>query len=134
MSKPRPWILNVGLCWVVLIAFASLALIPVDSQAALIDSRFADGSELSSRADQIETVRQALQTEQVAQKLADYGLSQAEVQAKLATLSDAQLHQLASLSDDIVAGDGLGAVIAVLVIIALVILILKLSDRQIIVR
>lgn len=134
MPNSRPWILDARLCWVVLIAFCGLALVPVDSHAALVESRFADGGELSSRSGQIETVRQALQTEVVAQKLADYGLSQAEVQAKLATLSDEQLDQLASLSEEIVAGDALGAVIAVLVIVLLVVLILKLSDRQVIIR
>jgi hypothetical protein len=70
----------------------------------------------------------------VAQRLADFGLSKEEVAAKLPTLSDAQLHQLAGLSKDIAAGNGAEVVIAVLLIILLVVIIVKLMDREIIIR
>ncbi|WP_429886648.1 PA2779 family protein, partial [Geoalkalibacter halelectricus] len=67
--------------------------------------------------------------------LADYGFSSAEISERLAGLSDEQLHQIAGLADNLGEGAGaLGAVIAVLVIILLVVLILKLTDKQIIVR
>jgi hypothetical protein len=79
-------------------------------------------------------IRQALEAEVVAQRLADFGLSQEEVAAKLPTLSDEQLHQLAGLSDSLAEGGVLGAVIAVLLIVLLVVVILKLVDKEIIVR
>lgn len=127
-------LLDVRLCWVVLIAFSALALIPVEARAAMVESRLASGETLSQRAAEMDTIRQALEKEVVRQKLADHGLSAEEISAKLPTLSDAQLHQLAGLSDDIVAGDGLGAVIALLIIILLIVLILKVSGRQVIIR
>jgi hypothetical protein len=134
MHPHRPWILNGSFCWTVLLAFCCLALFPVETRAALVESRLASGETISERSVQIETIRQALEKEVVHQRLADYGLSQEEILAKLPTLSDAQLHQLAALSDDIVAGDALGGVIAVLVIILLVVLILKVSGKEIIIR
>jgi hypothetical protein len=79
----------------------------------------------------LETVRQALEHELVAQRLADYGLTPDQVSTKLTELSDAQLHQLASLSDSLAEGGVLGFVIGVLLVILLVIVILKISDRRI---
>ena len=54
---------------------------------------------------------------------------------KIENASDAQLHQLASLSDNLAAGaDGLGIIVTLLVIVLLVILIMKLSDKQVIIK
>jgi hypothetical protein len=134
MTGNRKWILDARLCGIVLVAFATLALFPVQSGAGLIGSRLADGAAAAERAAQIETVRQGLEQEIVAQRLADFGLTAEEVAAKLPTLSDEQLHQLATLSKDIAGGDGLEVVIALLVIVLLVVVILKLMDKEIIVR
>lgn len=80
-------------------------------------------------------MRQALEHQLVSQRLADYGFSKEEVQLKVQSMSDAQLHQLASVSDSLAEGaDGLGVVVTILVIILLIIVILKISDRQIIVK
>lgn len=134
MSNRSRLLLDARLCWIVLAAFCCLALIPVEARAAMIESRLAGGETLSERAAQMETIRQALEKDVVRQKLTDYGLTAEEISAKLPALSDAQIHQLAGLSEDIVAGDGLGAVIALLIIILLVVIILKVSGKQIIIR
>lgn len=134
MPTKRPWILDARIGWTVLVAFCCLSLAPVNGGAALIESRLADGAALSQRTAQIESIRQALEQEVVVQRLADFGLSAEEVAAKLPTMSDEQVHQLAGLSDSLAQGGILGAVIAVLVIVLLVVLILKLTDRQVIVR
>jgi hypothetical protein len=134
MQTRRSWVLDVRICWTVLIVFCSLSLIPANGSAALVPSRLADGAGMTERTAQIETIRQALEKEVVAQRLADYGLSAEEITARLPSLSDEQLHQLSSLSKDIVAGDGLGVVIALLVIVILVIVIVKLMDKEIIIR
>jgi hypothetical protein len=50
-------------------------------------------------------------------------------------MTPAQVHLLASASDDVLAGgDGLGVIIAVLIIIILVIVILKLTNHDIIIK
>jgi len=130
----RPWVLDMRICWVVLVAFSALSLFPVNSNAAMAPSRLADGSSVTGRQAQIETIRQALEQEVVAQRLADYGLSGEEIAARLPTLSDSQLHQLAGLSKDISAGGAAEAVVAVLLIVFLVIVIIKLLDKEIIIR
>jgi hypothetical protein len=134
MNAHRPWYLNAGLSWIVVMAFGVLALFPVEVRAALVESRLSSGETISQRSAEIESIRQVLEMEVVSQRLADYGLSQEEIMAKLPTMSDSQIHQLASLSADIAAGDGLGFVIAVLVIIFLVLLILQVTGRQVIIR
>lgn len=134
MNPSRYRILDFRIVWMVLVAFCSLSLLPADAGAALLESRLADGTSLSDRTEKIETIRQALETEVVRQRLADYGLTPEEIGARLPELSDEQLHQMAGLTDRLAEGGILGAVIAVLVIVLLVVLILKISDRQIIVR
>jgi len=134
MNGKNIWILDVRICWVVLMAFSVLSLVPANGSAALIESRLADGSSVAERAAMIETVRQALETEVVTQRLADFGLTADEIAARLPELSDEQLHQLAGLSGDLAGGGAVEAVIAVLLIIFLVVVILKLVDREIVIR
>ncbi len=134
MKKHRPWFLNAGLTWMVVMAFSVLALFPIEVRAALVESRLSTGETISQRSAEIETIRQALELEVVSQRLADYGMSKEAIMAKLPTMSDAQIHQLASLSEDIVAGDGLGFVIGLLIVVLLVLLILNITGRQVIIR
>lgn len=135
MLKRRIWILDPRICWTVLFAFCCLSLVPVNARASLVESRLADSVTVSERAAQIETIRQALEQQVVAQRLADYGFTPQEVAAKLPTLSDEQLHQMAGLSEDLAAGsDALGVVVALLVIVLLVVVIVKLMDKEIVIK
>jgi hypothetical protein len=134
MPTKRPFILDIRICWTVLLAFCCLALLPTNGNAALLQSRLADGSAISERAARIEMVRTVLEKEVVSQRLADYGLSAAEISAKLPSLSDDQLHQLAGMSTDLAAGDGLGVLISVLVVVLLVVLIVTLMGKRIVIR
>lgn len=131
----KPWILDGRICWLVMLTFSLLAVWPIQSHAALAPSRLATGEVVAAeRAEQIAKIRQALEQQVVAQRLADYGLTPAEVEAKLPTLSDEQVQQLAGLSDTLAEGGVLGVIIALLVITLLVIVILKLMNKQIIIR
>jgi len=134
MSTRRTWVLDMRICWTVLIAFCCLSLVPANGNASLIGDRLADGSVASDRAAQIETIRHSLEREVVSQRLADFGLSSEEVAAKLPSMTDDQLHQLAGLSKDIAGGGVLEAVIAVLLIVFLVVVIIKLMDKEIIIK
>lgn len=137
MPDKRPWILDLRICWSVLIAFCCLALVPADGNAALIGSRLADGSAVSGRVAEIETIRQALEREVVTQRLADYGLSAREIAAKLPSLSDEQLHQLAGMSKELAAGDvgiGIGVAVVLLLIVFLVALILMTADKKVVIK
>ncbi len=132
VTKSR--LLDARICWTVLLAFCLLSLVPAQGRASLVESRLASGETLTQRTVELTKVRQALEQDVVAQRLADFGLSQEEVAAKLPTLSDDQLHQLAGLSDSLAEGGILGTVIAVLLIVLLVVVILKLVDKEIIIR
>jgi hypothetical protein len=134
MSSKKRWFLDSRICWTLLLTFSFLAMIPANGSASLVESRLASGETLSLRAAQVEKIRHALEQEVVSQRLMDYGLSSEEVAAKLPEMSDEQLHQLAGLSDSLAEGGILGVVIAVLLIVLLVVVILKVSDRQVIIR
>ncbi|PTN37166.1 PA2779 family protein [Desulfonatronum sp. SC1] len=126
-------ILNARLCWAVLTVFCFFSFIPPNAEAFLAQSRLSSGEIISERTAQIATIQGALEHKIVSQRLQDYGMSKAEVVAKLDTLSDEQLHQLATLSGD-VGGGVIGAVIGVLLIILLVVVILRVSDRRIVIQ
>lgn len=135
MDSTFRWILSPRIIWVVLLVFAIFSSVPPPAQAVLIESQLSGSQVVSQRNADLETVRRTLEHEVVAQRLIDYGYSPQDVQPRLQTMSDAQLHQLASAADTLAeGGDGLGVVISVLVIVLLVIVILKLVDKQIIIK
>ena len=128
-------ILDRRLIWVVVFTFSLIMVAPPQSRAALVESRTADGQTLSQRAEDLDRVRMLLEHDLVAQRLADYGYSKQEALMKIESASDEQLHQLAGLSDNLAAGaDGLGVIVTILVIVLLVMLILKLHNKEIIIR
>lgn len=89
----------------------------------------------SERAADLLVVQRALEHRVVAQKLRDYGVSPADVQVRLASMSDHDVHTLASATKGLPSGgDGVGTLIGLLVVVLLVILILKLLNKEIVVR
>ena len=106
-------------------AFAGLAPSRTSGETSIASVRDAD----------LLSVRRALEHKVVAQKLKDYGVGPEQVDLRLASLSDAELHQLASATQGLpTGGDGVGAVIGILIIILLVIIILKLLNKEIVIR
>lgn len=104
--------------------------------AGMMDSRPSGSLEaVSARAVEIEKIQRALENRIVADKLTAYGVAPEEVQGKLGQMTDEQIHLLAQASDNaLVGGDGIGVVIGVLVIILLVIVILKLLNKDILIK
>lgn len=79
--------------------------------------------------------QRALEHKMVAQKLQDYGVAPGDAQARLASMSDQDLHQLASATKGLPSGgDGTGAIIGVLVVVILVIVVLRLMHRDVVLR
>jgi len=100
-------------------------------------SSFTSSPEMATtmRGEEIGKVQRALENEILIEKFKAYGLNPGEISDRLQSMSDEQIHLLAQASDQLlVGGDALGFVIAILVIILLVILILKLYDKQIVVK
>jgi hypothetical protein len=103
--------------------------------AAMIPSKGLSGNAGDTLIQQdVEKIRIALENKLVQEKLRAYGLSADEVRTKLAEMTPSQIHLLAQASDDVLAGgDGLGAVIGVLIIVILVIVIFKLLGKDIVI-
>ncbi len=126
-----------------LVLFRNTALVMVFLMALLgsiprLDAAFipsTESPEINIQGKDLETVRQFIEQKAVKSRLEALGYSSEQIQSRLSGLSDQQVHQLASNIDSLATGgNGIGAVIGLLVIILLVIVILKLLDKQIIVR
>jgi hypothetical protein len=106
-------------------ALAGLAPSQVSGTTTITSARDAD----------MLAAQRVLEHKVVAQKLRDYGVSPADAQLKLAGMSDQDLHTLASASRGLPSGgDGVSAVIGLLVIVILVIVILRLTNHEAIIR
>ncbi|MBP2683281.1 MAG: conserved hypothetical rane protein [Deltaproteobacteria bacterium] len=103
------------------------------AEAGVIASSIADAG---SRVEDMARVQAFLENKVVVQKLVDYGVSPAEAVAKVKELNAQDLHRLASLTDRAAAGtsDALGFLIGLAILVILVIVIMKLMNKEVIVR
>src|SRR5512141_553576 len=103
------------------------------AEAGVIASSLSDAG---SRAEDMAKVQSFLENKVVVQKLVDYGVSPTEAMAKVKAMSAQDLHRLAALTDRAAAGtdSALGFLIALAVLVILVIVILKLMNKEIVVR
>jgi hypothetical protein len=123
--------------WIALLVIVTMSALDISpALAGLAPSTTSGATSVASVRDaDLLIAQRALENKVVAQKLRDYGVSPAETQLKLASMSDQDLHRLASASRGLPSGgDGTGAVIGVLVVVILVIVILRLMNRQVIIR
>ncbi len=122
---------------VVLLVTLPVLLTAPSAQAAFAPTvvRGAAGTPVDREAD-LATLRAVLERRLVQQRLVDLGLDPDEASARLDALSDEELHAAADQMRALVPGGdaGLGIVIGLLVIVVLVIIILKLMNKQIIVK
>ncbi len=112
------------------------AIHAVPAAAGLAPSRLSGATAVvSERAADLLVVQRALENRLVAQKLSDYGIAPGDVQIRLAGMSDQEVHTLASASKGLPSGgDGTGTLIGLLIAVILVIIILKLLNKEIVVR
>jgi len=87
-----------------------------------------------NREEDIRTIQRALENKIVQEKLKAYGLSKEEIEKKLSEMDDQQIHILAKASEKVLAGGQLGLVVYLLVIAILVVILLKLLNKEIIIR
>lgn len=76
------------------------------------------------RAADLAKVRSVLESKIVQQRLMDYGLSPSETMARVNSLSDQQLHELAAHTDSVQAGGDVAGFFFGLVIVALLVVVL----------
>ena len=103
------------------------------AEAGVIASR---PSEAETRPEDLAKVQSYLENKIVHQKLVDYGVSPGEAKAKVEAMSPRDLHRLASLTGRAAAGadDGIGLLIGIAVLVILILVILKLSHKEVIIR
>jgi hypothetical protein len=123
--------------WTVMLVIVSLSAIDLAPAAAgLAPSRVSGETTITSTRDaDLLVAQRAFENKIVAQKLRDYGVSPEDAQLRLASMSDEDLHTLATASKGLPSGgDATGTIISVLVIVILVIVVLRLMNRQVVVR
>ncbi len=104
------------------------------AEAGVIASHATDGAAASSAGDLLK-MQAFLEGKVVMQKLADYGVSPSEAMSKVSQMSESDLHRLASMTDRAAAGgDIIGPLIGIAILVILVIVILKLLNKEIIIR
>jgi hypothetical protein len=103
------------------------------AEAGVIASSIEDAG---SRVEDMAKVQSFLENKVVVQKLVDYGVSPAEAMAKVKAMSAQDLHRLASLTDRAAAGtdSAIGLLIGLAILVILIIVILKLMNKEIVVR
>ncbi|MHB8482764.1 MAG: PA2779 family protein [Nitrospiria bacterium] len=94
------------------------------------------GPDPAHRDQDIKNIQKILETKLLQQRLKDLGLSAEQISSRISQLSDAQLHQISSKIDSMQTGggdDGLGVIIALLVIAILVVVLLQISGHKVII-
>lgn len=118
--------------WYLIIAMFIIGITP-KADAGLAPSAMIAMSQADRSAD-LEKIQKVIEVKMVSERLEKFGLTQDEIQARLGSLSDQQIHKLALQIDDIkVGGDALGVIIALLVIAVLVVVLLQLTGQRVIV-
>lgn len=126
------WFISLALmmaCWMgVLGSFRGTAL------AGVIPSHGTDVVEF--RDADLGKLQTFLEQKIVLQKLSDYGVSPEEAMTKIRSMSDKDLHRLASLTDRAAEGSdsAFGILIGIAVLVILIIVIVKLLNKEIIIR
>lgn len=122
-----------GITWYLVVAMFIIGITP-KVEAGLSPSQvLLDGQ--SNRNHDIAQIQTVIETKMVKDRLEKLGFSSDEVRSRLDRLSDQQVHQLALQLDDIkIGGNGLGVVIALLVIAILVVLLIQLTGHRVIIK
>jgi hypothetical protein len=122
--------------WTLVIATLVIGAFPSDMSAMVappLPMTTASASE-SHRWEDLQKLQTVLESKVVRQRLQDIGLTPEEINTRLSKLTDDQLHELATNVEAMIpAGDGLGIVIALLVIAILVVVLIYLLNHRIIV-
>jgi hypothetical protein len=123
MTIIRKRIYKLSTITLILASFIPIFLISKSAECGMADSQMIfPGGKTYLREINEEKVRAMLENKIVAERLRSFGLSNNEVMAKMAKMSDGQIHQLASLSDRLPAGGASGFYFATTTIVLLAII------------
>jgi hypothetical protein len=83
----------------------------------------------------LQRIQKVLETKMVRERLENLGFTKDEIQKRLSQLNDEQIHNLALNLDQLkVGGDGLGVIVALLVIALLVVALIYLTKHRVIIK
>ncbi len=119
------------LSWYLIIAMFIIGIAP-KADAGIAPSEIIVMSQADRTAD-LGKIQKVLEMKMVRERLEKLGFAQDEIQSKLGSLSDQQMHNLALQIDDMKVGGDLGIVIALLVIAILVVLLIQLTGHKVVV-
>lgn len=117
-----------SLVWTLILAVTGLFAAPPSGWASLAPSDLHSGAAPAgaARADDMKAISKALESKALRGRLASMGLDDKEIDSRLKSLSDQEVHQLAVKLEAVRPG---GLIEAVLVVVVLVLLILYLVKR-----
>lgn len=119
--------------WYLIIAMFLIGIAP-KADAGIAPSEIIGMAQTDRTAD-LGKIQQVLEMKMVRERLEKLGFAQDEIQSKLSSLSDQQMHNLALQIDDIkVGGDSLGIIIAILIIGILVVVLLQLTNHRVVIK
>jgi uncharacterized membrane protein len=122
-----------GITWYLVVAMFIIGITP-RVEAGFSPSQVMQGAQIDRNSD-IAKIQTVIETKMIKDRLEKLGFSSDEVRSRLDRLSNQQVHQLALQLDDIkIGGDGLGIIIALLVIAILVVVLIQLTGHRVIVK
>jgi hypothetical protein len=122
-----------GITWYLVVAMFLIGITPKVEAGLSPSEVILDGQ--NDRNHDIAKIQGIIEMKMIKDRLEKLGFSTDEVNSRLDRLSDQQVHQLALQLDDIkIGGDGLGIVIALLVIAILVVLLIQLTGHRVIIK
>ena len=122
--------------WTLVVTTLVMEWFPPEARAMLAPATTSVAVSDPSRIEDLQKIQRVLENKIVQQRLADYGLTPEEIQARLTRLSDTQLHHMAAQIDALMPGGdaGLGIVVALLVIAILAVILIYLLGHRIEIR
>jgi chorismate synthase len=115
------------------IAMFILGIVP-RVEAGFVPSDIITHSQID-RTEDLQRIQKVLETKMVKERLENLGFTKDEIQKRLSQLNDEQIHNLALNLDQLkVGGDGLGVIVALLVIALLVVVLIYLTKHRVIIK
>ena len=122
-----------GITWYLVVAMFLIGITPKVEAGLSPSEVILDGQ--NDRNHDIAKIQGIIELKMIKDRLEKLGFTTDEVNSRLDRLSDQQVHQLALQLDDIkVGGDGLGVIIALLVIAILVVVLIQLTGHRVIIK
>lgn len=117
-------------CWYLVLTFSGALLLPSAAQAAFLSPSRGDLAGMDDGA--LAAAREALEEGVLTERLSALGLSQDEIRQRLDSLTTEEREAVMADVERIQAGGN--GVVTVLLVVLLVILILKLLDKDVVIR